>query len=87
MLRAFAPRKPRLVFTSIGEPNALPATRLLATWNRIGGGPAEAVEDLDAALKRAAAIPRKPEKPLVVAGSLYLVGAVRSRLLGGGAAT
>jgi dihydrofolate synthase / folylpolyglutamate synthase len=86
MLRALAPRKPRLVFTSIGEPNALPATRLLATWNGSGGGPAEAIEDLDAALERAAAMRRMPEEPLVVAGSLYLVGAVRSRVLGGGAA-
>lgn len=86
MLRALAVRRPRPVFTAIGEARALPAEHLLATWRRIGGGDAQAVAEAGTALERAAALRHDPRQPLVVAGSLYLVGAVRARLLGAEAA-
>ena len=86
MLRSLAGRRPRPVFTSISEASALPPTQLLRTWRRIGGGRSEAMQDVDAALRHAAELRRDPQQPIVVAGSLYLVGAVRSRLLGDEAA-
>ncbi len=86
MLRALAVRRPRAVFTAIGEARALPAEHLLATWRRIGGGDAQAVAEAGTALERAAALRHDPRQPLVVAGSLYLVGAVRARVLGAEAA-
>jgi dihydrofolate synthase/folylpolyglutamate synthase len=82
MLRALAERMPRFVFTSIGEPSALPAERLLTTWRGIGAG-GEAVADVHSAVERAAGLRRDAAQPVVVAGSLYLVGAVRGWLLGG----
>jgi dihydrofolate synthase/folylpolyglutamate synthase len=82
MLRALAERMPRFVFTSIGEPSALPAERLLTTWRGIGTG-GEAVADVQSAVERAAGLRRDAAQPVVVAGSLYLVGAVRGWLLGG----
>jgi dihydrofolate synthase/folylpolyglutamate synthase len=85
MLRALAERMPRFVFTSIGEPSALPAERLLTTWRGIGAG-GEAVADVQSAVERAAGLRRDAAQPVVVAGSLYLVGAVRGWLLGGGPA-
>ena len=71
----------RIVATAIDAPRALPAEDLAAIWTRTPGGEERRVEaepDLAAALDRALA---GPPGPLVVAGSLYLVGAVRARLV------
>jgi dihydrofolate synthase / folylpolyglutamate synthase len=83
MLRALAERQPRPVFTAIAESNALPPTTLLTAWRRVAprsGG--EAAGEVERALARAAELRRDPAQPVVVAGSLYLVGAVRGLLLG-----
>lgn len=58
-------------------PRALPAAALAVAW----GPGADAIEALPDALARAVALARAEGGPLVVAGSLYLVGAVRGALL------
>ena len=77
----------RIVATAVGGPRALPAAELAAVWERAegprttdrGGRRSVTAEpDLAAALDRILA---GPPGPLVVAGSLYLVGAVRARLV------
>jgi folylpolyglutamate synthase/dihydropteroate synthase len=69
-----------VIATAIDTPRALPAGRLAAIWtNRLGrSATVEAVPDVGAALERALA---GPPGPIVVAGSLYLVGTVRARLV------
>ncbi len=76
-----------VVCTSLDLPRALPAGDLAAAWRAALRVPAtdmeaiadvRAVADVDAALDLALALGRGP---LVVAGSLYLVGAVRARLV------
>ena len=76
VLRALAPLGPRFVFTRVDDPGALTPQSLARTWRRVSGRramtaatPAEALEAADA-------------DPLVVAGSLYLVGAVRGMITG-----
>jgi folylpolyglutamate synthase/dihydropteroate synthase len=54
---------------------------LLARWRRIGSG-GRASPTPDAALHLAADLRTAPDQPVVVAGSLYLVGAVRGMLRG-----
>jgi folylpolyglutamate synthase/dihydropteroate synthase len=82
----------RIVATAVELPRALPADDLAAIWERAPAAPAartgpagrhvrravSAEPDLGAALDRILA---GPPGPLVVAGSLYLVGAVRGRLV------
>jgi dihydrofolate synthase/folylpolyglutamate synthase len=84
----------RVVATAVEAARALPATDLAAAWalalggaarsapgttGRVRTSPAISAEpDLVAALDRALA---GPPGPLIVAGSLYLVGAVRARLV------
>jgi folylpolyglutamate synthase/dihydropteroate synthase len=53
---------------------------LLRAWRRVADGGATATEPASA-LEHAAARARA-DQPVVVAGSLYLVGAVRGMLLG-----
>jgi dihydrofolate synthase/folylpolyglutamate synthase len=79
-LRALAPIGPRPVFTSIDDPKAHSPEELLRTWKRIGRGGAVEADPLTA-LDRAAEL-RTGDGPLVVAGSLYLVGALRGALTG-----
>ena len=76
-----------VVCTALDLPRALPAGDLAAAWRAALGEPAtdmgaaadvRTVGDLDAALDMALAWGRGP---VVVAGSLYLVGAVRARLV------
>jgi dihydrofolate synthase/folylpolyglutamate synthase len=77
-------RDARIVATTVGGPRALAADDLAALWSGWDRRPAAArrsvvVEtDLAAALDRILA---GPSGPVVVAGSLYLVGAVRARLV------
>ena len=70
----------RVIATAINTPRALPAGRLAAIWtNRLGrSATVEAEPNVGMALDRALS---GPEGPIVVAGSLYLVGAVRARLV------
>jgi dihydrofolate synthase/folylpolyglutamate synthase len=67
-----------------GTDRALPASALDDAWaERPGSAPTDSVlviDDADAALDRAMASARNAGGPLVVAGSLYLVGHVRARL-------
>jgi len=81
VLRALAPLRPRPIFTRVDDPGALPPADLLRTWRRIGAG-GEVVDDPAGALRRAAERRRRSDQPVVVAGSLYLVGAVRGMLVG-----
>jgi dihydrofolate synthase/folylpolyglutamate synthase len=83
LLRALAPLRPRPVFTRVAEPGALDPQRLLHAWRRVApdrGG--VTAPDPTAALEMAARLRRAPDQPVLVAGSLYLVGAVRGMLLG-----
>lgn len=82
VLRALAPLSPRPVFTGIVDPGALPPADLLRRWRRIGAAPAAVATTPDEALRRAAGLRATTDQPIVVAGSLYLVGAVRGMLLG-----
>jgi dihydrofolate synthase/folylpolyglutamate synthase len=81
VLRALAPLDPRPVFTRVEDAGAIPPDALLRRWQRLGrrGGTAP---DPEAALRQAAGMRRSPDQPVVVAGSLYLVGAVRGMLRG-----
>lgn len=80
VLRALAAANPRVVFTAVDDAGALPPEELLATWRRIASG-GEVVHETAAALERATQL-RERDEPVVVAGSLYLVGAVRGLLCG-----
>jgi len=81
VLRALAPLRPRPIFTRVDDPGALPPADLLRAWRSIGAA-GEVADDPATALARAAERRRRPDQPVVVAGSLYLVGAVRGMLLG-----
>jgi len=81
VLRALAPLDPRPVFTRVDDPGALSVDELLGRWRRIGAG-GQTAPTPEAALGVAAALRRSAEQPVVVAGSLYLVGAVRGMLRG-----
>jgi dihydrofolate synthase/folylpolyglutamate synthase len=78
VLRALAPLRPRFVFTAVDDPKALPPGALSAAWRRVGGGRARAAATPGMALELAA----NHADPIVVAGSLYLVGAVRGIITG-----
>ncbi|MEP6680512.1 MAG: Mur ligase family protein [Chloroflexota bacterium] len=81
VLRALAPLRPRPIFTAVSDPHAHRPGELLARWKRIGRG-GEAVTEPADALRRAAELRDAPGDPVIVAGSLYLVGALRGLLLG-----
>jgi dihydrofolate synthase/folylpolyglutamate synthase len=79
LLRSAALRGARVVCTAVDAPRALPAEALAARWRALAPGAHVTVEPdpaaaLDAAIATAG-------NPIVVAGSLYLVGAVRARLV------
>ena len=78
VLRALAPLDPRFVFTSVDDPGAHDPATLARVWRSIGGGPARTAPDPASALGLA------DGDPVVVAGSLYLVGAIRGMLTGSG---
>ncbi|MDP9250609.1 MAG: Mur ligase family protein [Chloroflexota bacterium] len=79
VMRALAPLEPRPVFTRVSDAGALEPTSLLRTWQRIGDGGSTSAS-VQEALAAAAALRTLPDQPVVVAGSLYLVGAVRGIL-------
>jgi dihydrofolate synthase/folylpolyglutamate synthase len=85
VLRALAPLEPRPVFTAVADPHAHRPDELLRTWRRVardarGAARGTAAATPDEAVARAATLPGSG--PVVVAGSLYLVGAVRAALAG-----
>jgi len=77
---ADALRGAHIVATSVGGPRALPAEALAERWRQNGGARlrVDTAPDPDAAMDRAF---NAPPGPIVVAGSLYLVGAIRARLV------
>jgi dihydrofolate synthase/folylpolyglutamate synthase len=86
MLRALAPLEPRPVFTAVADPHAQPPDALLRTWRRVapqlkGTEAGTTAPTPDRALQRAASL-SPSAGPVVVAGSLYLVGAIRATLTG-----
>ena len=81
VLRALAPLRPRPVFTAASEVGAHQPASLLRRWQRVAG-PGSAAETAGRALELAAELRIEPDQPIVVAGSLYLVGAVRGMLTG-----
>jgi dihydrofolate synthase/folylpolyglutamate synthase len=71
----------RVLATAVEGPRALPAAVLAARWSAVAGarsGPVAALEDPLAAVASAVAT---SDGPVVVAGSLYLVGAARALLV------
>jgi folylpolyglutamate synthase/dihydropteroate synthase len=84
VLRALAPLRPEPIFTRVSDAGARSPASLLAAWRRIGadGASGRIASEPGQALRMAAAARRDDEQEIVVAGSLYLVGAVRASLLG-----
>jgi dihydrofolate synthase/folylpolyglutamate synthase len=76
VLRALAPLRPRFVFTQVDDPGAHDPTSLARAWRRITGNTGATAPTPREALLRANG------DPIVVAGSLYLVGAVRALITG-----
>jgi folylpolyglutamate synthase/dihydropteroate synthase len=75
-------RGARVVATSIDVPRALPADVLAARWRALGGE--SGIRDIRAVPATADAIEQAiaaARGPVVVAGSLYLVGEARRRLV------
>ncbi len=80
VLGGLAPLRPRPIFTRVAEGGYEPED-LLGAWRRVGSG-GRAMPDVAQAMRAAAEMRRRSDQPVVVAGSLYLVGAVRGMLLG-----
>ncbi len=81
---AAALRDARIITATAPGGRAAAAPELAAAWRRLGSpGRREvaAVEPLEGALAAALESARAADGPLIVAGSLYLVGEVRGRLL------
>jgi dihydrofolate synthase / folylpolyglutamate synthase len=81
VLRALAPLDPHFIFTSVDDPGAHDPETLARVWRSVSGAAARTAPDPATALASATG------DPVVVAGSLYLVGAVRGMLTGGGEET
>jgi dihydrofolate synthase / folylpolyglutamate synthase len=77
MLRALAPLEPRFVFTRVDHPAAIEPQRLAASWRSVGGGARSVTAATPGEAVRLAV-----GDPVVVAGSLYLVGAIRGMITG-----
>lgn len=82
VLRALASLEPQPIFTRVEDATAIPAEDLLARWRRIGRAGGVIAPTPGAALSLATELRASPDQPVVVAGSLYLVGAVRGILRG-----
>lgn len=81
ILRALAPLGPRPVFTAVDDPGAMTPDDLARRWQRATGSRAPTAANPREALTIAASL-RHADEPILVAGSLYLVGAVRRLLTG-----
>ena len=83
---ADALRGARIITTRIDAQRAMPAADLAAAWRAAAdvraGHELVARQTIEAALDDAIAAVRSDGGPLLVVGSLYLVGAVRGRLVG-----
>jgi dihydrofolate synthase / folylpolyglutamate synthase len=75
VLAALAPLEPRFVFTAVDDPGAHAPEDLAAAWADLGGRSVTESDPADA-------VRRAGGDPVVVAGSLYLVGAVRGMITG-----
>jgi dihydrofolate synthase / folylpolyglutamate synthase len=82
MLRALAALDPIPTFTAVEDRGARSPRELLDAWQRVASAGGHAVAEPGQALQRAADLRSTPDQPIVVAGSLYLVGAVRAMLAG-----
>lgn len=80
MFRVLATLDPLLVVTRTPSEAAVPPRKLAATWKRLSGSKAISEDEPEDALRRAAE--RAGGDPVVICGSLYLVGALRGALLG-----
>jgi dihydrofolate synthase/folylpolyglutamate synthase len=76
VLRALAPLDPRFIFTRVSDPKAMEPDALAAAWRAASGQPSLTAPTARDALTMAYG------DPVVVAGSLYLVGEVRGILTG-----
>jgi len=77
-------RDARCFATGVPETErTLPAAALAGRWEAVSGVEACPVDDADEALERALASAAREDGVLVVAGSLYLVGHLRARLVSG----
>jgi dihydrofolate synthase/folylpolyglutamate synthase len=76
VLRALAPLEPKFVFTRVADPGAHEPQELARAWRRVSGRPTRT------AATPAEALAVADGDPIVVAGSLYLVGAVRAMITG-----
>jgi dihydrofolate synthase/folylpolyglutamate synthase len=74
VLRELAPLDPHFVFTRVDDPSAHDPQTLAGTWRRLSGRGSRNAPSPDRALAMA------DGDPVVVAGSLYLVGAIRGML-------
>ena len=81
VLRTLAALGPRPVFTAVKEPGARIPAELLTIWRSVGGRGGRVASEPGEAVRAAAGLVRHDE-PILVAGSLYLVGAVRGMLTG-----
>ena len=82
VMRALAPLEPRPIFTQVEDPSAIPANELLGRWRRAAGSGGRTATTPEEAIRLAAGLRASAAQPVVVAGSLYLVGAVRGILRG-----
>jgi dihydrofolate synthase / folylpolyglutamate synthase len=73
-------RDARVISTQVDLQRALPAAELAGAWRSVGGRDRTIVVEPDPAVALDGAF-AGPPGPIVVAGSLYLVGAVRARLV------
>ena len=76
VLSALAPLEPRFVFTAVADPNAHAPDELARAWAALGGRSRTARHAAPQALAAVRA------DPVVVAGSLYLVGEIRGMITG-----
>ncbi|MGH2468278.1 MAG: bifunctional folylpolyglutamate synthase/dihydrofolate synthase [Candidatus Limnocylindrales bacterium] len=74
-------RGAQVVTTAVDVPRALDAAALAAAWGSVAATAAEPIASSEAALAQALDAARAAGGPLIVAGSLYLVGEIRGRLL------
>lgn len=86
ILGALAELEPTPIFTAVDDHGALPPAELATLWQRLTGRRARTGSPPEAALRMAAELGAR-DQPIVVAGSLYLVGALRGLLLGEAKAT